>query len=126
MRLRKDPVRASAVISPRASRRPASAMPSRVRSVMAGLFVGAEDLRRLGGPGPMGGDALHQLEQADIALVQMLDVLGGERKSGQLGADAELLERWCLRRRHCSLPMPKHMQATCRVAWLGPCISRSR
>ena len=42
---------------------------------MAGLFVGAEDMRRLGGPGPMAGDAVHQIDQSDIALVQVLDVL---------------------------------------------------
>ena len=38
---------------------------------MAGLFVGAEDMRRLGGPGPTAGDAVHQTDQSEVALVQI-------------------------------------------------------
>ncbi len=38
------------------------------------LLAGAEDLRRLGGQAHCLGDALHQAEQADAALMQMADV----------------------------------------------------
>src|ERR1700744_4361243 len=105
MRLRKASVSALEVISPRAIRRPASAMPSVVRSVMwRPLFVGAEDERRFGGPSEAAWNALHQLEQADIALVEMLDVLGRERDPGERGARPEFLKCWRLRRRHTTLP----------------------
>src|SRR5262245_42009261 len=72
MRARKASVSSREVRSPLAIRRPASAMLSVVSSadvgLLMGLLVGAEHVRRLGGPGPMGWDALHQFEQSDIAL----------------------------------------------------------
>src|SRR4029450_552382 len=69
-------------------------MLSVVSSAGAGLLIGAEHGRGLGGPGPMAGDALHQLQQSDIALVQVLDVLGRERQAGQGRARAKFLDRW--------------------------------
>src|SRR5215218_1446376 len=76
-------------------------MLSVVSSAGAGLLIGAEHVRRLGGPGPMAGDALHQMQQSDIALVQVLDVLGRERQAADRRARAKLLDGWgCLAFRH--------------------------
>src|SRR5438094_8471333 len=110
MRARKASVSAVAVSSRRAISRPASAMLSVVRSLTTGLFVGAEDMRRLGGPGPTAGDAVHQFDQSDIALVQLFDVLGRKWQARQGSTGAELLER---RRFHRSSP-EMSMQSTCR------------
>src|SRR5215208_324631 len=97
MRARKASVSAAEVISPRVISWPAWAMLSVVSSAGAGLLIGAEHMRRLGGPGPMAGDALHQLQQSDIALVQMLDVFGRERQAAVRRARAKLLDGWgCL------------------------------
>src|SRR6185503_20199774 len=106
MRSRKASVSAAEVILPRTIRRPASAIPSVVRSVMARLFVGAEDVWRLGRPGEARRDALHQLEQAEIALVEVPDVLFRQLQTGEGGARSEFLEcRWCLGRLHVILPV---------------------
>src|SRR5436305_12154549 len=94
MRARKASVSAAAVSSRRARSRPASATLSVARSLTTGLFVGAEDMRRLGGPGPTAGDAVHQFDQSDIALVKLFDVLGRKRQAGQRSTGAEFLERW--------------------------------
>src|SRR5271169_2316290 len=106
MRSRKASVSIDDVILPWAIMRPASAMLSVVRSSMAGLLVGTENMGRLGRPCEANRDAIHQLEQAEIALVQVLDVLGRQRQAGQRGASLEFLEcRRCLRRRHEILPV---------------------
>src|SRR5687767_4748114 len=94
MRARKASVSAVEVISPRVIRVPAWAMLSVVSSAVAGLLIGAEHMRRFGGPGPLARDALHQLQQPDIALVQMRDVLGRERQAREGGACAKFLEGW--------------------------------
>src|SRR5690348_10133603 len=101
MRFRNALVNSQALISPRAISLPACAMPSVVRSFevlsymcrLLALLVGPEDVRRLSGPGPTAGDALHEFEQSDIALVQVLDVLGRQRETAERGARAKLLER---------------------------------
>src|SRR5229473_4076350 len=113
MRARKASVSAVEVTSPRAIRLPASAMLSVVRSEVLRLLIGAEHVRRFGGPGPTGRDALHQGEQPGIALVQVLDVLRRERQACQRGTCAKFLKRWWLLRRHFVLPAP-NMQSTCR------------
>src|SRR6266550_1448803 len=115
MRARKASVRAVEVSSPRVIRLPAWAMLSVVSSAEVGLLIGAEDMRRLGGPGPTAGDAVHQIDQSDIALVQLFDVLGRERQARQRGTGAEFLERWRFHRssrasacnRHAALTRPK-------------------
>src|SRR5215813_1665467 len=124
MRARKASVSWVEVSAPRAIKAPASAMLSKVRSLMA-LLVGAEDMRWLGGPGPMAGNTFHHLQQCDIALVQMLDVLGRQRQAGEGRPCAEFVEcRWLFRRIHPILPFAS-MQSTCRVSpWLGPCMNR--
>src|SRR5215475_181786 len=96
----------------------------KVRSLMA-LLVGAEDMRRLGGPGPMAGNSFHHLQQCEVALVQMLDVLGRQRQAREGRPCAEFVEcRWLFRRIHPILPFAS-MQSTCRVSpWLGPCMNR--
>src|SRR4029453_5481371 len=94
MRARNASVSADEVISPCVIRLPAWAMLSVVSSAGAGLLIGAEHVRGFGGPGQMAGDALHQLQQSDIALVQVLDVLGRERQAGQGRARAKFLDRW--------------------------------
>src|ERR1044072_10005738 len=94
MRARNVSVSADEVISPRVIRLPAWAMLSVVSSAEVGLLIGAEHLRGFGGPGPMAGDALHQLQQSDIALVQVVDVFSGERQAGQSRARAKFLDRW--------------------------------
>src|SRR5450755_1456915 len=96
MRARKASVSAVEVTSPRAITLPASAMLSAVRSEVLRLLIGAEHVRRLGGPGPTGGNALHQGEQAGIALVQMLDVFWREPQAGQRRTHAKFLKRWWL------------------------------
>src|SRR6202158_5798062 len=95
MRARNASASAVAVSSPRAIRLPASAMLSVVSSE-ARLLIGAEHVRRFGGPVPMGRDALHQGEQSGIAFVQVFDVLGCERQAGQHGTCAKFLKRWRL------------------------------
>ena len=133
MRGRNASVSAVEVSSPRAIRLPASAMLSVVSSVgWRALLIGAEHMRRFGGPGPMAGDALHQVQQSDIALVQMLDVLGRERQACQRGARAKFLDRWwCLASTSCRfLPV----QSACKrhaasfdaqaQAWLAACMTR--
>src|ERR1044072_8713883 len=69
-------------------------MLSVVSSAGAGLLIRAEHMRRVGTPGPMAGGAVHQLQQSDIALVQVLDVFGRERQAGQSRARAKFLDRW--------------------------------
>src|SRR5215831_573792 len=104
MRARKASVSAVEVSAPRAIKAPASAMLSKVRSLMA-LLVSAEDMGRLGGPGPMAGNSFHHLQQCDIALVQMLDVFGRQRQAGQGRSRAEFFEcRWLFRQIHLILP----------------------
>src|SRR5258708_38687879 len=93
MRARKASVSAVEVTSPRAIRLPASAMLSVVRSAVLRLLIGAEHLRRVGGPGPTGGDALPQRDQTGIAPVQGLDVLGRQPPPRQRGTWAEFFKR---------------------------------
>src|SRR5258708_3747160 len=114
MRARKASVSVDEVRSPRAIRLPASAMLSVVSSDVTRLLIGAEHMRRLGGPGPMAGNALHQGGQPDIALVQMLDVLGRERQAGQCSSRAKFFKRRWFLFCHPILPRPS-MQSTCRI-----------
>src|SRR5260370_22660066 len=104
MRARKASVSAVEVTSPRAIRLPASAMLSVVRSEVLRLLIGAEHVRRLGGPGPTGGNALHQGEQSGIALVQMLDVLRCERQACQRGTRTKFFKVWWVFIGHPILP----------------------
>src|SRR5260370_28292838 len=108
MRARKASVSAVAVTSPRAIRLPASAMLSVVRSEVLRLLIGAEHVRRLGGPGPTGGNALHQGDQSGITLVQVLDVLRRERQARQRGARTKFFKRWWFLPRH---PIPPRSKA---------------
>src|SRR5262245_17863733 len=101
MRARNASVSSADVRSPRVMRRPASAMLSVVSSAGAGLLIGAEHMWGFSGPGPMGWDALHQFQQSDIALVQVLDVFRRERQTARCGARAKFLQRrWRLGVRH--------------------------
>src|SRR5260370_11971098 len=115
MRARKASVSAVAVTSPRAIRLPASAMLSVVRSEVLRLLIGAEHVRRLGGPGPTGGNALHQGDQSGITLLQVLDVLRRERQARQRGARTKFFKRWWFLLAHPILPA-SNMQSTCRAA----------
>src|SRR5690349_592560 len=110
MRARKASVSSADVRSPRVIRRPASAMLSVVSSADAGLLIGAEHVRGFGGPSPMAGDALHQFQQSDIALVQVLYVFGRERQPAGCGTRAKFLQRrwWCLGVRHVAPFRPGH------------------
>src|SRR5260370_10272515 len=117
MRARKASVSAVEVTSPRAIRLPASAMLSVVRSAVLRLLIGAEQVRRFGGPGPTGGNTLHQGDQSGIALVQVLDVLRRKRQACQRGTRTKFLKRWRLLFCHSILPA-SHMQSTCRLG--GP------
>src|SRR5260370_37632866 len=111
MRARKASVSAVEVTSPRAIRLPVSAMLSVVRSAVLRLLIGAEHVRRFGGPGPTGGNALHQVDQSGIALVQVLDGLRREGQAWQGGTRAEILKRWWVLFWHPLLPRPS-MQPT--------------
>src|ERR1700722_9188815 len=113
MRARKASVSAVEVTSPRAIRLPASAMLSVVRSAVLRLLIGAEHVRRFGGPSPTGGNTLHQGGQSGIALVQVLDVLRRERQACQRGTRTKFLKRWWFLFCHPILPRPS-MQSTCR------------
>src|SRR5260370_3460498 len=115
MRARKASVSAVEVTSPRALRLPGSAMRSVVRSEVRRLLIGAEHVRRLGGPGPTGGNALHQGDQSGMTLVQVLVALRGERRAGQLVARTKFFNRWWFLLGHPILPA-SNMQSTCREA----------
>jgi hypothetical protein len=60
-------------------------------------------------------DALHQFQQADIALVQMLDVLGRERQAAQRGTQANSSMVGGGLASVMSLPSEQKMQTTCRL-----------
>src|SRR5260370_16863818 len=115
MRARKASVSAVEVTSPRAIRLRASAMLSVVRAEVLRLLIGGEHVRRLGGPGPTGGNALQQGEQAGITLVQVLDVLRRGWQAGQRGACTKFFKRWWFLLGHPILPA-SNMQSTCREA----------
>src|SRR4030081_2899353 len=118
MRARKASVSAVEVTSPRAIRLPASAMLSVVRSAVLRLLIGAEHVRRFGGPGPTGGNTLHQGDQPGIALVQVLDVLRRKRQACQRGTRTKFLKRWRLL--FCPPILPYlNMQSTCRLRSLS-------
>ncbi len=87
-----------------------------------------ENLRRLGGPRPMRRNALHQLQQADNSPCAGVRCPQAVRVRPDNAAQrAELLQGWCLWRRHLGPPDAK---AACKphaaAAWLAPCISGPR